>query len=66
MTQIYEIKGLASARLIFHYQGAQVVAHFQGGNRHLGRNARLVTDNPLVQQAIEHDPRYNQSIFRVR
>ena len=65
MNKIYEIQGLASARLIFNYQGTQVTAHFQGGNRHLGRNARLVTDNIIVQQAIEHDSRFGTSIKRI-
>ena len=65
MNRIYEIKGLAAARLIFNYQGTQVTAYFQGGNRQLGRNARLVTSNILVQQAIEHDPRFGNTIIRV-
>ena len=65
MNKIYEIKGLASARLIFNYQGVQITAHFHGGNWYLGRNARFVTSNILVQQAIEHDPRFGNTIIRV-
>ena len=65
MKKMYEINGLNAARLVFNYRGSQIVANFQGGNRQLGRNARLVTSNILVQEAIEHDPRFGTSIRQV-
>lgn len=62
MKKIYEAVGLNSARFVFRHQGSVVTAHFVGGNKTLGRHARLVTENPIVQAAIENDSRYGTNI----
>ncbi len=64
MKRRYEAIGLNTARLVFHYQGVNVTARFEGGNNILGRNAVLETSNPIVQAAIEHDPRFGKMIKR--
>ena len=64
MKTMYELPGLNSARFIFNYRGVKVTANFIGGNKTLGIPARLVTDNPIVQAAIEADPKFNKIIFK--
>lgn len=64
MKTMYETPGLNSARFIFNYRGVKITANFLGGNKTLGRPAHLVTDNPIVQAAIEADPRFGKIIFK--
>ena len=40
------------------YCGVKVSMTFKGGNVVMGKNARLQTDNPFAQDAIEHDQRF--------
>ena len=40
------------------YCGVKVTMNFKGGNIVNGKSARLQTDNPFAQDAIEHDQRF--------
>ena len=64
MKKIYEAVGLNSARFVFRHQGSVVTAHFVGGNKTLGRHARLVTENPIVQAAIDEVIRRQEERMR--
>ena len=41
-----------------HYCGQTIMATFKGGDQRRTR-ARLTTDSLFIQDALEHDPRFN-------
>lgn len=63
MKKVYEIKGKDSCRVKVVYCGASVVVDFTNGAVIHGRNARYITDNKFVQDAIESDPRFGSLII---
>lgn len=62
MKKVYTIEQ-NEAYLTFNLGKLVVRAHFEGGNMAaFGITARCVTDNPLVQAAIENDVRFGKAI----
>ena len=54
----YEMGGFNEVQTSTVYCGVKVSMHFKGGNVLMGKNARIQTDNPFAQDAIEHDQRF--------
>lgn len=54
----YEMSGFNEVQTSTVYCGVKVSMTFKDGNVVMGRSARLQTDNPFAQDAIEHDQRF--------
>lgn len=54
----YEMPNFNEVQTNTVYCGVKVTMHFKGGNIVMGKSARLQTDNPFAQDAIEHDQRF--------
>lgn len=62
VVKIYKIK--ANEAIIPLTLGkCKVTAHFKGGNLIAGRWATLTTSDPIVQLAVEKNPRYGRAIL---
>ncbi len=56
------MRGMNNCVVTLSYKGTQVRAEFKNGNTANKVNASLTTDNPFVQDAIEHDARFGKKI----
>lgn len=63
MTKVYELKGMDACKLQVTYLGIKVNLEFKNGNFLNNKRARVVTNNPFVQDAIEHDRRFGSLIL---
>ena len=62
VVKIYKIKA-NEAVLPLSLGKCKVTAHFKGGNLMSGKWATLSTSDPIVQLAIEQNPRYGRAIL---
>mgnify|MGYP000325904270 CR=1 FL=1 len=58
MIKIYEMARFDAMTIRLHYCGQTIMATFKGGDQRRTR-ARLTTDSLFIQDALEHDPRFN-------
>lgn len=63
MKKVYELKGMDACRMQTTYLGVKVNLEFKNGNFINNKRARLMTDNPFVQDAIENDSRFGSFII---
>lgn len=63
MVKVYGMRGMTEA--VVYFAGGKIKATFKGGIADKAYNtpAKLITENPVVQAAIESDPRFGSSIF---
>lgn len=63
MVKVYGMRGMTEA--VVYFAGGKIKATFKGGIADKAYNtpAKLITENPVVQAAIESDPRFGTSIF---
>lgn len=66
MAKVYGMRGVTEA--VVYFAGGKIKATFKGGiaDRAYNTPAKLITDNPVVQAAIENDPRFGNTIFLQR
>lgn len=63
-TKIYKLVGMDACLMKTVYCGVTVNMEFKSGNHMNGKHAVLITKNPFVQDAIEHDARFG-SVFKL-
>lgn len=63
MVKVYGMRGMTEA--VIYFAGGKIKATFKGGIADKAYNtpAKLITENPVVQAAIESDPRFGVTIF---
>lgn len=63
MAKVYGMRGVTEA--VVYFAGGKIKATFKGGiaDRAYNTPAKLITDNPVVQAAIENDSRFGNTIF---
>lgn len=61
----YELTGFNACKTSTTYMGVKVNLNFEGGNTLQGKSARIVTDNPFAQDAIENDTRFKFGTIRL-
>jgi hypothetical protein len=63
MTKVYGLRGMTEA--VLYFANGKIKATFKGGIADKAYNtpAKLITSNPVVQAAIEADPRFGATIF---
>lgn len=63
MTKVYGMRGVTEA--VVYFADGKIRATFKGGIADKAYNtpAKLITANPVVQAAIESDPRFGLTIF---
>lgn len=66
MAKVYGMRGVTEA--VVYFAGGKIKAAFKGGiaDRAYNTPAKLITENPVVQAAIENDPRFGNTIFLQR
>ena len=63
--KVYELMGMDSCFISFTYCRMNVSVNFTGGNTANHLNARYITDNPFIQDAIENDKRFQLGKIRI-
>lgn len=63
MAKVYGMRGVTEA--VVYFAGGKIKATFKGGiaDRAYNTPAKLITENPVIQSAIENDPRFGNTIF---
>lgn len=61
----YELSRFDAMAVRVVYMGQTILAHFKGGSG-LRSRARLVTRDPFIQAALEHDSRYGKLFTLVK
>ena len=64
MVKVYELARYDAMTIRISYRGQTIMTSFSGGNGH-DKRAKLITASIFVQDAIEHDPRFNHLIYLV-
>lgn len=64
MVKVYELARYDAMTIRISYRGQTIMTNFSGGNGH-DKRAKLITASIFVQDAIEHDPRFNHLIYLV-
>lgn len=60
MRKIYRLKSMDACKLQTTYCGVKIALEFRDTMVKSKKEATLSTNNPFIQDAIEHDPRFNK------